>query len=138
MEITKRNGRSETYDGHKIITAMKKAFESTGSNPAPSVMADLLHAVEEGLSEQNITSVEGIQDQVERTLMEQGFLQKRKIIFSTARSVPFSGMPGPPSASPPPTGSWNRFSEKYRRIFPRRSIPSCIFPPNTPLFPNLT
>ena len=49
MEITKRNGRSETYDGHKIITAMKKAFESTGSNPAPSVMADLLHAVEEGL-----------------------------------------------------------------------------------------
>ena len=67
MEITKRNGRSETYDGHKIITAMKKAFESTGSNPAPSVMADLLHAVEEGLSEQNITSVEGIQDQVERT-----------------------------------------------------------------------
>ena len=70
MEITKRNGRSETYDGHKIITAMKKAFESTGSNPAPSVMADLLHAVEEGLSEQNITSVEGIQDQVERTLME--------------------------------------------------------------------
>ena len=35
MEITKRNGRSETYDGHKIITAMKKALESTGSNPAP-------------------------------------------------------------------------------------------------------
>lgn len=68
MEITKRNGRSETYDGHKIITAMKKAFESTGSNPAPSVMADLLHAVEEGLSEQNITSVEGIQDQVEAIL----------------------------------------------------------------------
>ena len=89
MEITKRNGRSETYDGHKIITAMKKAFESTGSNPAPSVMADLLHAVEEGLSEQNITSVEGIQDQVERTLMEQGFFAEAKnyILYRQKRSL---------------------------------------------------
>ena len=52
--------------------------------------------------------------------MEQGiFCRSEKIIFSTARSVPFSGMPGPPSASPPPTGSWNRFSEKYRRSFPQ-------------------
>ena len=89
MEITKRNGRSETYDGHKIITAMKKAFESTGSNPAPSVMADLLHAVEEGLYEQNITSVEGIQDQVERTLMEQGFFAEAKnyILYRQKRSL---------------------------------------------------
>lgn len=127
MEITKRNGRSETYDGHKIITAMKKAFESTGSNPAPSVMADLLHAVEEGLYEQNITSVEGIQDQVERTLMEQAFLRKRKIIFSTARSVPFSGMPGPPSASPPPTGAGTGFQKNTEGFSPGGVFPPASF-----------
>ena len=126
MEITKRNGRSETYDGHKIITAMKKAFESTGSNPAPSVMADLLHAVEEGLSEQNITSVEGIQDQVERTLRNRLFCRSENYILYRQKLL-VSGMPGPPSASPPPTGSWNRFSEKYRRISPGGVFPPASF-----------
>ena len=57
MDITKRNGRQEDYDGQKIITAMKKAFESTGSNPAPSVMADLLVSVEEKITAKRITSL---------------------------------------------------------------------------------
>lgn len=89
MDITKRNGRQEDYDGQKIITAMKKAFESTGSNPAPSVMADLLVSVEEKLTAKSITSVEGIQDQVEQTLMEQGFFTEAKnyILYRQKRSL---------------------------------------------------
>nr|WP_308628903.1 ribonucleoside-diphosphate reductase subunit alpha [uncultured Eisenbergiella sp.] len=89
MDITKRNGRQEDYDGQKIITAMKKAFESTGSNPAPSVMGDLLVSVEEKLTARSITSVEGIQDQVEQTLMEQGFFTEAKnyILYRQKRSL---------------------------------------------------
>lgn len=89
MDITKRNGRQEDYDSQKIITAMKKAFESTGSNPAPSVMGDLLVSVEEKLTARSITSVEGIQDQVEQTLMEQGFFTEAKnyILYRQKRSL---------------------------------------------------
>lgn len=89
MDITKRNGRQEDYDGQKIITAMKKAFESTGSNPAPSVMGDLLVSVEEKLTARSVTSVEGIQDQVEQTLMEQGFFTEAKnyILYRQKRSL---------------------------------------------------
>lgn len=89
MDIMKRNGRQEDYDGQKIIRAMRKAFESTGSNPAPSVMADLLVSVEEKLGDKNITNVEGIQDQVEQTLMEQGFFTEAKnyILYRQKRSL---------------------------------------------------
>ena len=89
MDIMKRNGRQEDYDGQKIIRAMRKAFESTGSNPAPSVMADLLVSVEEKLADKNITNVEGIQDQVEQTLMEQGFFTEAKnyILYRQKRSL---------------------------------------------------
>lgn len=89
MDITKRNGRQEDYDGQKIITAIKKAFESTGSNPAPSVMGDLLVSVEEKLTARSVTSVEGIQDQVEQTLMEQGFFTEAKnyILYRQKRSL---------------------------------------------------
>ena len=58
MDIMKRNGRQEDYDGQKIIRAMRKAFESTGSNPAPSVMADLLVSVEEMLADKNVLGKE--------------------------------------------------------------------------------
>lgn len=89
MNIIKRDGRQEAYDGQKIVTAMRKAFESTGSNPAPSVMSSLLESVEEKLSATGASSVEAIQDLVEQTLMEQGFFAEAKnyILYRQKRST---------------------------------------------------
>ena len=49
MQIKKRSGQLEQYDGNKIIEAMKKSFASVGNVPAEQVLIDLLNAVEQHL-----------------------------------------------------------------------------------------
>ena len=71
MQIKKRSGQLEAYDGSKIVEAMKKSFASVGTTPTQDVLQQLLQAVEQQLEDQ-AASVEEIQDQVERTLMAQG------------------------------------------------------------------
>lgn len=93
--IKKRDGRSERYDGDKIVAAMRRAFldvsaEGTGvEEPAvPSAFASdaafgtelsaLLQAVERMMAASEIESVEDIQDLVERALMERGHFDVAK------------------------------------------------------------
>ena len=93
MDITKRDGRREPYDGSKIVSAIRRAFEDEGASDAATdeVLARLLARVEQGMggaaagkpasdiaSSTQVSTVEGIQDLVERALMEQGFFDVAK------------------------------------------------------------
>ena len=87
MEIIKRTGNSEAYDGQKIINAIAKAFGSTGKEVSRQTLESLLALVEQKLSREEIKSVERIQDLVEQSLMESGFFDegKRYILFRQKR-----------------------------------------------------
>ncbi|MBU3806733.1 MAG: ribonucleoside-diphosphate reductase subunit alpha [Candidatus Fournierella pullistercoris] len=87
MEIKKRSGQLEPYDGSKIVEAMKKSFASVGAVPQQSVLEELLQAVEAHLGNE-CASVEEIQDEVERTLMAQGYFDAAKsyILYRSKRS----------------------------------------------------
>ena len=102
MDITKRDGRREPYDGSKITAAIRRAFEDEGAADAATdeVLAGLLARVEQGMgiaptpgtsaqvlgapaqvasaASVQVSTVEGIQDLVERALMEQGFFDVAK------------------------------------------------------------
>lgn len=71
MEIKKRSGEVVPFDREKIRTAMALAFQATGVRIAPEGLEDILRGVLEKLSASALT-VESVQDQVERTLMETG------------------------------------------------------------------
>ena len=93
MDITKRDGRTEAYDAHKITSAIERAFaevaEETGSEEAsPEVLAALLEDIEATMAERGVSSVEDIQDIVERVLMSQGFFDVAKsyILYRHRRS----------------------------------------------------
>ncbi|MBQ9069275.1 MAG: ribonucleoside-diphosphate reductase subunit alpha, partial [Eggerthellaceae bacterium] len=88
MEITKRSGAVETYDGSKIVNAMKKAFGDQGASPSDESLADLLALVEQKMSARGATSVEAIQDQVEEALMEMGYFAEARsyILYRHKRS----------------------------------------------------
>ncbi|OUN83452.1 ribonucleoside-diphosphate reductase subunit alpha [Gemmiger sp. An50] len=77
MQIQKRSGQAEAFDGGKILAAMEKSFASVGQAPSVEQLAGLLDAVTERLSGEVVT-VEQIQDQVERALMEQGHFEAAK------------------------------------------------------------
>ncbi len=86
MQITKRSGETEQYNGEKIITAMEKAFLELGQTPSRDTLEKLLFSVEQQLPP--CPSVEQVQDLAERTLMEQGFFDvaKRYILYRQKRS----------------------------------------------------
>lgn len=88
MEIIKRTGKTETYDGKKIINAMAKSFASTGREMNDEKFQELLASVEEKLKNEKLKSVEVIQDLVETSLMEAGFFEeaKRYILFRQKRT----------------------------------------------------
>ena len=77
MYIKKRSGALEAYDPRKITEAIRKSFLSLGIEPAASELAALLTRVELRVTEET-TSVEHIQDEVERALMEQGYYDVAK------------------------------------------------------------
>ena len=87
-DIRKRDGRTERYDGGKITAAMHKAFVEVGVEADEGTLARLLAAVEGALAADQPASVESIQDQVERVLMEQGFFDVAKayILYRHTRS----------------------------------------------------
>ena len=94
--IKKRDGRMEAYEGRKIVEAMRRAFEEValgkvaapetsapaGAASSPAVSADelaaLLSHVESAMAREQVTTVEGIQDLVERALMERGHFDVAK------------------------------------------------------------
>lgn len=93
--IKKRDGRSERFDGAKIVEAMRRAFEDVADEQAaargliaghgasvPAVSADeleaLLASIEQAMDRDAIDCVEGVQDLVERALMERGHFEVAK------------------------------------------------------------
>lgn len=116
--IKKRDGRSERFDGAKIVEAMRRAFEDVADEQAaargliaghgasaPAVSADeleaLLASIEQAMDRDGVDCVEGVQDLVERALMERGHFEvaksyilyrheraeKRAVRFELARAV---------------------------------------------------
>lgn len=93
--IKKRDGRSERFDGAKIVEAMRRAFEDVADEQAaargliaghgasvPAVSADeleaLLASIEQAMARDAVDYVEGVQDLVERALMERGHFEVAK------------------------------------------------------------
>lgn len=72
MQIIKRNGSVVDYRSEKIIKAMEKAFNGQREMPERDKLEVLLQMVEKKLSREGPITVEGVQDLVEQTLMEQG------------------------------------------------------------------
>lgn len=88
MIITKRDGRQETYNAQKIVNAMNKAFTETQTPITQDELNNLLLQVEAHFTQQDPLTVEGVQDQVEQTLMEAGYfgVAKAYILYRAARS----------------------------------------------------
>ena len=93
--IKKRDGRGERFDGAKIVEAMRRAFEDVADEQAaargliaghgasaPAVSADeleaLLASIEQAMDRDAVDCVEGVQDLVERALMERGHFEVAK------------------------------------------------------------
>lgn len=79
MQIIKRNGTTELYDREKIAVAIRKSFASTQKEITDEAIYAIVNEVEQFLHQNEIKrSVECIQDEVERSLMEHGFYTEAK------------------------------------------------------------
>ena len=89
MEIRKRNGKSVPFQQEKIFNAMKKAFDGQGREIGGGELEDILAAVLDNLSVTVPLTVERVQDEVERTLMERGYYEVAKayILYREKRSA---------------------------------------------------
>ena len=80
-QIVKRDGRIVDFNEEKIADAVEKAFNASGAMQKRKTADDIAHKVtlklEEVKSDKSPT-VEGVQDIVEETLMEEGFIQTSK------------------------------------------------------------
>lgn len=76
--IIKRSGQRELYRTEKIKAAMKKSFDSCGTDAAEEDLDALFLAAEKKIIKTGADSVERIQDIVEETLMEQGYFREAK------------------------------------------------------------
>lgn len=79
MQITKRNGTTESYNREKIAVAIKKSFASTGQEIIEETIQEMVNEVEQFVRSNCANcNVERIQDEVERCLMEHGFYAEAK------------------------------------------------------------
>lgn len=79
MQITKRNGTTESYNREKIAVAIKKSFASTGQEIIEETIQEMVNEVELFVHSNSANcNVERIQDEVERCLMEHGFYAEAK------------------------------------------------------------
>ncbi len=89
MEIVKRNGVSEPFNGQKISLAIKKSFASTSRFITDDELCSIVSEVEQYISDYPTKrNVESIQDKVEKCLMAHGFYDEAKsyILFRDNRS----------------------------------------------------
>ena len=89
MEIIKRNGNVEQYDKKKIAVAIQKSFASVGTEIKVVLIDEMVDAVEQFIEvHSDMRNVESIQDQVEKTLMQNGFYDEAKsyILFRFQRT----------------------------------------------------
>ena len=89
MEIRKRNGESVPFQQEKIFNAMKKAFDGQGREIGSRELNEILAAVLDNLAATAPLTVERVQDEVERTLMERGYYEVAKayILYREKRSA---------------------------------------------------
>ena len=89
MEIRKRNGESVPFQQEKIFNAMKKAFDGQGREIGSRELNEILAAVLDNLAAAAPLTVERVQDEVERTLMERGYYEVAKayILYREKRSA---------------------------------------------------
>ena len=80
-QIVKRDGRIVDFNEEKIADAVEKAFNACGAMQKRSTADDIAKKVTvkiEEIESNNPPTVEGVQDLVEETLMEEGFIQTSK------------------------------------------------------------
>ncbi|MBQ9691298.1 MAG: ribonucleoside-diphosphate reductase subunit alpha [Eggerthellaceae bacterium] len=88
MDITKRSGAVEQYNGEKIIAAMNAAFKDQKNSVSREQLEELLASVEQKMRERKVSTVEAIQDLVEESLMEKGYFAEARsyILYRHKRS----------------------------------------------------
>lgn len=89
MEIVKRNGVAEPFNGQKISLAIKKSFASTSRFITDDELCSIVSEVEQYISDYPTKrNVECIQDKVEKYLMAHGFYDEAKsyILFRDNRN----------------------------------------------------
>ncbi len=74
MLVTKRDGSKEAFSADKIMFAIAKAFNSVGKNADLTIISDILR----NLTFYSGITVENIQNQVEKALMECGYYEAAK------------------------------------------------------------
>lgn len=86
MYITKRDGSLEAFSLEKIINAIEKAYKSTYGDVYDSDICIIINYLDKNYSGE-LTSVENIQDCVEKSLMECGFsnVAKNYILYRKKR-----------------------------------------------------
>ncbi len=102
MEIIKRNGTAEAYNREKIATAIRKSFAGTAQEISDAELNILVNHIEQFvMQDATHRSVEKIQDEAERILMEHGYymqakayilyrwqrMERRRVVRSIADSV---------------------------------------------------
>ena len=79
--IIKRDGRRAEFKAGKIAEAVEKAFQACGAMQdravADEIAQNVVAKLEAGAIE-GVPTVEGVQDLVEETLIEAGFVQTAK------------------------------------------------------------
>ncbi len=91
LSITKRDGRSVPFEAEKITAAIDKAFKASGAmqkhDVAQRICDEVVRKIEDGKIAGEPT-VEGIQDLVEETLIEDGFVRTAKayILYRAERN----------------------------------------------------
>ena len=78
VNVTKRNGEQEEYQGRKIVDAMRKAFIDEEEEIGEPELQAILERVEKLIEDKDKPQVEEIQDCVERALMEGGYYKVAK------------------------------------------------------------
>lgn len=91
QSIIKRDGRTTEFHVEKIATAIEKAFQACAAMQDRSVADEIAAKVAKKLDEgaiEGTPTVEGVQDIVEETLIESGFVQTAKsyILYRAERS----------------------------------------------------
>lgn len=91
QSIIKRDGRTTEFHVEKIATAIEKAFQACAAMQDRAVADEIAAKVAKKLDEgaiEGTPTVEGVQDIVEETLIESGFVQTAKsyILYRAERS----------------------------------------------------
>lgn len=89
--IVKRDGRTAEFKADKIAEAVERAFQACGAMQDRSVADGIAQAVVDKLEAgaiEGVPTVEGVQDLVEETLIEDGFVQTAKsyILYRAERN----------------------------------------------------